>query len=269
MAYDADVHEATGPFNGAGWIAQLVPGDRGFSRGIQGGLEIVLSTRAWTAAQRALDLVNGCRQLMNGYPDLLPIRLIAHNEAEPDWMSEDDRARLWEEQGISQGGLPTACAIAAKASRRRSWTYAIAKYAFSVELYSVHPVDMQPSSRVSHPVSGYPSDHVLLSHAILAAFGAIEDLGLAVPAGFGRPSRIGGAWNPEVLADLHARLKKKGIDPTETVLWAVRGPARRIERQSGACVPGPKANGAPDQSRQKMGAQRRPDSSVAPRERPT
>jgi hypothetical protein len=194
-------------------------------------MEVVLCARAWPAAQRALDLINGSRQLMNGYPDLFPIHPIAYNEAEPEWMEEGERTRLPDAQGMSQGGLPTACAIAARASRRRRWSYAIAKYKFSVELYSVHPIDMQPSSRVSHPVSSYPDDHVLLSYAILAAFGAIEDLGLAVPAGPGRPSRIGSGWNPVVLADLQARLKREGIDPTETVLWSVRGPARRIERK--------------------------------------
>lgn len=230
VAFGTDVHEMSGPFKGAGWTARLAPDDRESGR-IHGGMQIVLGAGGWTVAQRALDLINGSRQLMNGYPDLFPIHLIAHNEAEPDWMDKDERARLRDEQGMSQSGLPTACAIAARASRRRSWSYAIAKYAFSVGLYSVHPIDMQPSSRVSHPVSSYPSDHVLLSHAILAAFGAIEDLGLAVPAGHGRPSRIGGAWNPEVLADLEARLRQSRIDPHERVVWSVRGPARRIERR--------------------------------------
>jgi hypothetical protein len=121
--------------------------------------------------------------------------------------------------------------MAAKAARRASWTYAIASYKFSMGLFTVHHRDMDPAYPNYHGVSRHPDDHVLLSHSILAAFDAIEGLGLAVPAGPGRPSRHGLDWNPEVLADLESRLRRAGIDPTETILWTVRGPARRIERR--------------------------------------
>ena len=111
------------------------------------------------------------------------------------------------------------------------WTYAVARYKFSVGLYSVHHMDMQPSYRIGHPVSKHPDDHILFSHAILAAYSVVEELGLNVPAGHGRPSRIKGAWNPEVLADLEARLKQHRVGPDEEILWLVRGPATRIERR--------------------------------------
>ena len=210
-------------------MAELVPEDREFNH-IVGGMEIVLHARSWPAAQRALDLINGCRQLVNGNPDIFGrVHPMAHNDEEPEWMDDAERASL-PELLMSQSWLPTACAIAAKASRRRRWVYAIAKYKFSLELYSVHHMDMQPSYHIYHRVSAHPDDHVLFSHAILSAFGAIEDLGLNVPAGPGRPSRIGGAWNPTVLADLQARLRDHGIDPAEELLWTVRGPVRRIEK---------------------------------------
>jgi hypothetical protein len=222
--------EPPGPFRGAGWTAELVPEKREYNR-IVGGKDIVLHARAWPAAQRALDLINGCRQLINGHPDILaPVHPIAYNDEEPEWMDDAERASLLE-QPMSQDRLPTACAIAAKASRRRQWVYAIAKYKFSLELYGLHPMDMEPSYHLDHRVSAHPDDHVLFSHAILSAFGAIEDLGLNVPAGQGRPSRMGGAWNPDVLADLQHRLRGQGIDPAEELLWTVRGPARRIERK--------------------------------------
>ncbi len=92
-------------------------------------------------------------------------------------------------------------------------------------------MDMHPSYRTYHGVSRHPDDHVLLAHALVAAFDAIEELGLSVPAGHERPSRVGGAWNPVVLADLEGRLRRERIDPVETILWSVRGPVRRIERQ--------------------------------------
>jgi len=225
----AEPDEPSGPFRGAGWTAELVPENREYNH-IVGGMDIVLHASAWPAAQRALDLINGCRLLVNGNPDVFgPLHPIAYNDVEPEWMDDAERASL-SEQLMSQAWLPTSCAVAAKASRRRRSVYAIAKYKFSLDLYSVHHMDMQPSYHIYHKVSAHPDDHVLFSHAILSAFGAIEDLGLNVPAGRDRPSRIGGAWNPDVLADLQGSLRREGIDPGEELLWTVRGPARRIEK---------------------------------------
>lgn len=222
--------EPRGPFRGAGWTAALVPENRERHH-IVGGLDIVVYARTWHAAQRAVDLIDGCRLLINGNPDVFgQIQHVAYNETEPEWLEQEERATL-DQQLMSQAWLPTACAVAAKASRRREWTYAVAKYKFSLGLFSVHYMDMHPNYRIAHPVSRHPDDHVLFSHAVLSAYGVVEELGLGVPAGPGRPSRIKGAWNPVVLADLEARVRKQGIDPGETVLWSVRGPARRIERR--------------------------------------
>jgi hypothetical protein len=160
----AATDEPSGPFRGAGWTAELVPENREFNR-IVGGMDIVLHAGAWPAAQRALDLINGCRQLVNGNPDLVPIHPIAYNDEEPEWMDDAERPSL-AERLMSQEWLPTACAVAAKASRRRRCVYAIAKYKFSLELYSVHHMDLQPSYHISHTVSAHPDDHVLFSHAI-------------------------------------------------------------------------------------------------------
>jgi hypothetical protein len=178
-----------------------------------------------------VDLVNGCRVLVNGDPDLLAeVQPVAHNDGEPDWMDDAVRKAI-PDFVMSQPWLPTACAVAAKASRRRAWTYAIARYKLSLEQFGIHHIDTDPRYGNYHPVSAHPDDHVRFSHAILAAFGAVEDLGLNVPAGAGRPSRIDGAWNPEVLADLESRLRDARIEPSETFVWTVRRPARRIERR--------------------------------------
>ena len=227
VAFADDGYEPLGPFQGAGWTAELVP-----TRGTHiGGRDIVIRARSWFAAQRAADLINGSRMLINGDPDVFgPIKPVAHNEGQPFWMSDTERAAI-PDYLISQSWLPTACAIAAKASRRRPWTYAITSYQFSMELFSVHHRDMDPSYLIHHGISRHPADHVMFSHAILSAFVAIEHIGLAVPAGPGRPSRIGGAWNPAVLADLEGRLRRARVDPSESVVWIVRGSATRIERR--------------------------------------
>jgi hypothetical protein len=229
VALPDDGKEPAGPFRGAGWMAELSANKPG-THPIVGGREVVIESRSWAAAQRAADLINACRQLMNGDPDLVPIQPLVHNDTEPAWMDARERASI-PSCLMSQNGLPTSCAIAAKASRRRRWIYAVAKYKFSIQLYSVHHMDMHPDYRMYHGVSRHPDDHVLLAHAILSAFGAIEDLGLGVPAGHGRPSRIDGAWNPDVVADLEARLREAGIDQAETIVWTARGPTRRIERR--------------------------------------
>lgn len=206
MALPDNGYEPHGPFQGAGWTAVLVPGHPN----IVGGREIVIQTRYWAAAQRAVDLINGSRVLINGDPDVLaPVHPVAHNEGQPFWMTEAERAAI-PDFLISQSWLPTACAVAAKASRRRQWTYAVASYQFSMELFSVHGRDLDPSYPSRFGVSRHPSDHVMFSHAILAAFVAIEHLGLGVPAGPGKPSRIGGAWNPIVLADLRSGCVTRG-----------------------------------------------------------
>ncbi len=232
--------EHAGRFNGAGWSAVLRQADDDAGRvSIVGGRAVDLYAGSWAAAQRAVDLINGSRVLMNGDPDLWAFYPIAYNEAEPAWMEPAARTALGEEQLLSQSGIPTACAIAARASRRRRWAHAVARYKFSLGLFSVHHMDMHPNYRTYHGVSRHPDDHVLLAQTLVAAFAVVEDLGLAVPAGPGRPSRLGGVWNPVVLRDLEQRLAAQHVDPADTVLWLVRGPSRRIERRR------PLPNGTP------------------------
>lgn len=222
---------ADGLFNGAGWRAYLRPAETGDRARIAGGRAVAIDAASWPTAQRAVDVINGSRVLMNGDPDVWAFQPIAYNETQPAWMEPSARKALVDEHLLAQPGIPTACAIAAKASRRRQWSYAVARYKFSLALYSVHRMDMHPNYRTHHGVSRHPDDHILLAQTLVAAFGVIEDLGLGVPAGHTRPSRIGGEWNPVVLSDLTTRLTLQGANPSETVLWLVRGPDRRIEKR--------------------------------------
>lgn len=215
-------------FNGAGWTVDYGP-QRKDPPEVYKGMEILVHASSWVSAQRALDLIHGCHQLVRGDPNLFDIHLIAHNAKEPDWMELEQRRELVDNT-YSTVDLPLACAVAAKASRRRHWVYAVAKYKFSLWLYSVHHMDMEPHFMPHLSVSKFPGDHVLFCHAIISAFAAIEDLGLNVPAGHGRPSRIGDDWNPEVKADLERRLRAAGVDLVEKFLWTVRGPRRKIEK---------------------------------------
>lgn len=215
------------PFKGAGWKACLAP-QRMNPPIIYKGKEVVLYAASWASAQRALDLIIGCHQLVLGDPPVIPIHQIAHSETEPEWMEEHER-QAQVEKPYSTSDFPLACAVAAKASRRRHWVYAVAKYKFSLSLYSVHHVDLEPSRSTHLAVSSFPGDHVMFSHAIISAYSVVEDLGLEVRASAQKPSRINGEWNPVVKRDLEQRLTKSGVDHKETILWTVRGSKRKIE----------------------------------------
>jgi hypothetical protein len=173
-------------------------------------------------------LIQGCHQLVLGDPPGFPIHPIAYNETDPEWMEEHHR-RAQVNKTYFTSDFPLACAVAAKASRRRYWVYAVAKYKFSLSLYSVDHEDLEPWKSPHLAISSFPGDHVMFSHAIISAYSVIEDLGLEVRASAQKPSLINGKWNPVVKQDLEQRLIKSGVDLRESILWTVRGPKRKIE----------------------------------------
>src|SRR5271169_7225614 len=71
------------PFAGAGWLASLAA-QCSLPSAVYRGKEVVISANTWIAAQRALDLIQGCHQLLLGEPPVFPIHLLAHNEKEPN-----------------------------------------------------------------------------------------------------------------------------------------------------------------------------------------
>jgi hypothetical protein len=217
------------PFKGVGWKAGFAAQRRDPPLAYK-GKEIVLYARSWPSAQRALDLIQGCHQLVVGDPPVFPDHLIAHNDSEPEWMKPEERTAQVRETW-STAGIPLACAVAARASCRRRWVYAVAKYKFSLSLYSVHHIDLEPWKAPHLAVSSFPGDHVMFSHAIISAYSVVEDLKLTVQASPQRPSRINGQWNPEVKQDLEDRLVNAGVDLHERILWTVRGPKRKIENR--------------------------------------
>jgi len=121
------------PFKGVGWVADFVA-QRRKPASIRNGKEIVLYADTWRSAQRALDLIYGCHQLLFGDPPVFPAQLIAHSDSEPTWMRSEQRESLTK-QSVCTSAFPLACSVAAKASRKRRWVYAVAKYKFSLSLY--------------------------------------------------------------------------------------------------------------------------------------
>jgi hypothetical protein len=221
--------QPTPPFSGAGWQATFAP-QRKKPPTVHGGQEVVLHATSWASAQRALQLIHGCHLLIQGNPDVFRIQLIANNSGEPAWMSKEERDAL-RKNTYSTSNFPVACAVAAKASRRRNWVTAIARYKFSVDLFSVHSVDMEPWKSPHLKVSLFPDDHVMFSHAVISAYSVLEDLRLELRASSRVPSRMKGKWNPVVRQELETRLVNSGSNLEEKVPWMARDPKRRIEKR--------------------------------------
>ena len=224
------------PFKGAGWRAVYAQQRKRVVGGTQisigGGKEVVIEATTWRVAQNALDLIRASMCVYSGHQDggnWEELHLVANNEEEPKIQDpvvrEDIAARC-----CGTTGVPAGCAIAAKASRKRGYIYAIAKCRFSFRQYCADLEDLEPFRSRHMGVSLSPHDHVLFAYAILAAYSAIEDIGLELRASRDKPSRINGAWNPVVKIDLEKRLLAAGIDATKTILWTARGPSRKIEK---------------------------------------
>jgi hypothetical protein len=228
LASPKEREQPSPPYNGAGWRATL----QGNHKGHTAGREAIIHAASWTVAQCALDLILASLYLFNGHPPILGAEssLNAYNEFEPHFDDPDER-KIYIGRFLGTQNIPIACAIAAKASRKKKWIYGITKYNFSINIHTQDFVDLEPFRAPHLGVSSFPSDHVAFSYAITAAYSALEDIGLELRASRDKPSRINGKWNPIVRDDLNNRLIKAGLNFGEPFLWTVRGPIRKIERR--------------------------------------
>jgi len=229
VTHGEEPYQPAAPFRGAGWTALL---DATWPRPstVIGGREVVLVARSLETAQRTLNLIHNSHSLVQGAPDPFTVQPLAFNGTQPEGLSQEERSAV-ERYLCSAANFPLACAVAAKASWRRSTVYAVAKYAFSLATFSIQMVDLEPWRAPHLAISTIPDDHVMFAHAIIAAYSVVEDLGLTLRASAKNPSRIDGEWNPTVKSDLEARLQEAGVVLDEKLLWTVRGPRRRIERK--------------------------------------
>lgn len=190
--------------------------------------ETVIYAKSCEIAQRALNLIVSSLFLFKGHPPPLPMEFIVFNDDVLRDLDEFTRATI-EGHRVTTPYVPVACSLAAKASFRRAYVYAISKYNFSISLYSNFVVDLEPFRAPHIPISYHQDDHVTFCHCIISAYSAIEDLGLEVRASSKKPSMINGKWNPDVKEELENRLHSAGINLSETLVWILRGPRRKIE----------------------------------------
>jgi len=129
------------------------------------------------------------------------------------------------------GSLPLACLIAAKASYSKAYQYALFKHLLSHQIFSTSTAGLRPSGWWSRQlVFKSREHHVHCAYAIVLAYSVLEELSVHIRADKDKPSTIDGEWNPEVKQELETRLKRAGIDLSESFLWIQRDTPTRIER---------------------------------------
>jgi hypothetical protein len=237
IAWDSSLYPPP-PYKGKGWIVDLEKtkkcktGSVTYDGKKMKNLEVTLYARNFENAQNVLEMINSSILLSTAQPLVCEIQtVIPKDKKEYAAIFSDHQLGPEMPTFFSSSGFPVACMIAAKASHRKSYKYALTKFGLASRLHSVWSVDIDPSSATEHlGVSPFVSDHVRYAYAIIASYATIEEIGLEIRASSTNPSTINGNWNPIVRNDVEERLRKAGVDPEETFPWDLRGKPTRIEK---------------------------------------
>ncbi len=128
--------------------------------------------------------------------------------------------------------FPLTCLIAAKASFRKEYQYALIKNMTSHEFISMEPMDLDPKEWLPSKFVSFSVEYqVRCAYAIVLAYSVIEELSFEVRANNQNNSFIKGKWNPVVKSELESRLKKNRINLKEDFLWVLRDTPTRIEHE--------------------------------------
>jgi hypothetical protein len=229
IALDEEINPKP-PYNGAGWSARLEnAGKRLVNR-----KEVLINAKYWVTAQRALGLILASIYLVTGDSPSLAVGegLVAHNQSEPPNLGDMDETSIIKRKfaTYATSHVPLACAVAAKASRKKDFTYALSKYNFSINLFKSEHDDIDPFLSLRQlSISQFHYDHIIFAHCIISAYSVLEELELEIRASEQKPSTKDGKWNPQVKNDLEERLEKKGVNLSERMVWILRGSPRKIE----------------------------------------
>jgi hypothetical protein len=185
----------------------------------------VIEASNGNTAQKALNLIQTAHNLLSGGPGILgnALKIIPADPAE--------HKRTYRNPPFDQlftvnaAGFPQACRLAAAASMRRAYTYALALYGVSLSIHSNHPIDLEHYLPPGEHRSPIPHDHVRFAYAIVTAYAVLEQLGLALHG----EAFQNGKWIPAKRADLEHRLVRAGLNLAEPALWQLRGGPTRLE----------------------------------------
>ena len=111
--------------------------------------------------------------------------------------------------------------------------YAIEKYKLSLALSSFNPHYASPRyGKLFEEYENQFSYHTKAAFAIIAAFSAIEEMGLEIRSSQQKPRFLNpdtGEWNSKVLEDITNRLLQINIKPNDRIDWIFRGQPSQIE----------------------------------------
>lgn len=142
-----------------------------------------------------------------------------------------ERAQMFQSETIPRSrlymsGIVEAACIAASASRRKRWSYALSLYHLSTTIHANHPMELNPGNFPYQHRSLSPRDQVRFAYAIVTAYAAIETFGLAIHG----EAFANGQWISERRRELQNRVSRAGIDPETQLLWQMRGGATTLQR---------------------------------------
>jgi len=193
--------------------------------------EIIIYSSSKERAQYVANLLLAAHCLYTGELLTDDERTVFPNRAETiDEIAEQEIAGGHDCIGVSN--LPVSCLIAAKASQKHAYQYAIFKYLLSFQTIPLGPraLDPQGDWTPGKAVSLYPKEHVYFSSAISQAYSVLEELSIEIRASKNNPSTIHGKWNPKVKNNLQERLIVAGINLSEPLLWTIRDTPTKIEK---------------------------------------
>jgi hypothetical protein len=195
--------------------------------------EAIIQTSCIDNAIKASELISAALTLLNAnLYEIERYSILPFSAEERKLMSHEfmlDEEILGNET-ITTAQVLLACQIACKASSRRAYRNALLKYQLGNYLYSISPIELDPSHSFYYRLSPFPSDYVKLAYAIIAFYSVIEELGLEIRATNENPSFVATKWNPVVKENLEARLKKSGINTRELFGWNLRSTPTNIEK---------------------------------------
>lgn len=191
---------------------------------------MVINTDSREKAQEASDLVNACLVVRDGADY---VHLHGADPLEVKEMDENFKV-LPKDQLRSSGGnngFQIASFMAAKASFRNKYIYAIHKLSYSYFTISVPFIDLDPfhSENLKKPTiykNYLVESTVAMATAIFLAYSAIEELGFKTNyEARNNPKK----WRKERNKLLH-NLTEAGVNIKEEFYWDLRGPKTFLER---------------------------------------
>ena len=176
------------PYRGNRWLlnfilppTELPMGSTHFGDKVYPAKEVVIFAETKERAQRAADLIHAARLLLDAsnflshiYPgDHAPIYAASVNRAIE---VEIDESEFLQHKYVQTANIPLACLVAARASLRLHFVYALAKLRLSFETFSIPFIELDPNHSANVPKSPLPEDHVRLAFAIVAAYACMRSL---------------------------------------------------------------------------------------------